>query len=131
MENIEQIYDDFTNILSDEKLKKLAEKHGIVDKRIRRLPVVTFFWLMILSACIPSVRGGLMQLVAFFVASSCQLSPGVKAVSLTRMAISKKLKGGLPQKLYIRTLCLLCSQVQRSPVFYLFISAPFRPMTYF
>lgn len=92
MENIEQIYDDFTNILSDEELKKLAEKHGIVDKRIRRLPVVTFFWLMILSACIPGVRGGLMQLVAFFVASFCQIFPAVKAVSLTRMAISKKLK---------------------------------------
>lgn len=92
MENIEQIYDDFTNILSVEELKKLAEKHGIVDKRIRRLPVFTFFWLMILSACIPGVRGGLMQLVAFFIASFCQLFPAGKAVSLTRMAISKKLK---------------------------------------
>ncbi len=92
MENIEQIFDDFTNILSDEELRKLAEKHGIVDKRVRRLPVVTFFWLMILSACIPGVRGGLMQLVAFFIASFCQLFPAVKAVSLTRMAISKKLK---------------------------------------
>ena len=92
MENIEQIYDDFTNILSDEELKKLAEKYGIVDKRIRRLPIVTFFWLMILSACIPGVRGGLMQLVAFFIASFCQLFPAQKALSLTRMAISKKLK---------------------------------------
>ena len=92
MENIEQIYDDFTNILSEEELKKLAEKYGIVDKRIRRLPVVTFFWLMILSACIPGVRGGLMQLVAFFIASFCQLFPAQKALSLTRMAISKKLK---------------------------------------
>ncbi len=92
MENIEQIYDDFTNILSDEELKKLSEKYGIVDKRIRRLPVVTFFWLMILSACIPGVRGGLMQLVAFFIASFCQIFPAQKALSLTRMAISKKLK---------------------------------------
>ncbi len=92
MENIEQIYDDFTNILSEEELKKLAEKYGIVDKRIRRLPVFTFFWLMILSACIPGVRGGLMQLVAFFIASFCQLFPAQKALSLTRMAISKKLK---------------------------------------
>ncbi len=74
MEKIEQIYNDFTNILSAEELKKLAEKYGIVDKRIRRLPVFTFFWLMILSACTPSVRGGLMQLVAFFIASFCQLS---------------------------------------------------------
>lgn len=92
MENIEQIYDDFTNILSAEELKRLAEKYGIVDKRIRRLPIVTFFWLMILSACIPGVRGGLMQLVAFFIASFCQLFPAQKALSLTRMAISKKLK---------------------------------------
>jgi hypothetical protein len=92
MENIDQIYDDFTNILSEEELKKLAEKYGIVDKRIRRLPVVTFFWLMILSACVPGVRGGLMQLVAFFIASFCQIFPAQKALSLTRMAISKKLK---------------------------------------
>ncbi len=33
-----------------------------------------------------------MQLVAFFMASFCQLFPAEKAVSLTRMAISKKLK---------------------------------------
>ena len=92
MENIEQIYDDFTNILSKEELEKLAEKYDIVDKRIRRLPVVTFFWLIVLSACIPGVRGGLMQLVAFFIASFCQLFPTQKALSLTRMAISKKLK---------------------------------------
>ena len=92
MENIEQIYDDFTNILSEEELKNLAEEYGIVDKRIRRLPVFTFFWLMILSACTPGVRGGLMHLVAFFIASFCQLFPAGKAVSLTRMAISKKLK---------------------------------------
>jgi hypothetical protein len=92
MENIEQIYDDFTNILSEEELKRLAEEYGIVDRRIRRLPVVTFFWLMILSACIPGVRGGLMQLVAFFIASFCQIFPAQKALSLTRMAISKKLK---------------------------------------
>ncbi len=92
MENIEQIYDDFTNILSDEELKRLACKYDIMDKRIRHLPVVTFFWLMILSACIPGVRGGLMQLVAFFIASFYQLFPTQKAVSLTRMAISKKLK---------------------------------------
>ena len=92
MENIEHVYDDFTNILSEEELKRLAEKYDIVDKRIRRLPVVTFFWLMILSVCIPGVRGGLMQLVAFFIASFCQLFPAQKALSLTRMAISKKLK---------------------------------------
>jgi hypothetical protein len=33
-----------------------------------------------------------MQLVAFFIASFCQLFPAQKALSLTRMAISKKLK---------------------------------------
>ena len=92
MENVEQIYDDFTNILSEEELKRLAEKHGIVDMRIRHLPVSTFFWLMILSASRPGIRGGLMQLVAFFIASFYQLFPAEKAVSLTRMAISKKLK---------------------------------------
>jgi hypothetical protein len=92
MRNIGQIYDDFANILSNEELESLAEKYGIVDKRIRRLPIRIFFWLMVLSACIPTSRGGLMQLVAFFIASLCQLFPAVKALSLTRMAISKKLK---------------------------------------
>jgi hypothetical protein len=92
MKNIEQIYDDFTNILSNEGLESLAEEYGIVDKRIRRLPVRIFFWLMVLSACIPAARGELMQLVAFFIASFCQLFPTDRAVSLTRMAISKKLK---------------------------------------
>jgi len=92
MKNIGQIYDDFANILSNEELESLAEKYGIVDKRIRRLPIRIFFWLMVLSACIPTSRGGLMQLVAFFIASLCQLFPAVGALSLTRMAISKKLK---------------------------------------
>jgi len=92
MKNIEQIYDDFVNILSNGELENLAEKYGIADKRIRRLPVRIFFWLMVLSACIPTARGGLMQLVAFFIASFCQLFPVEKALSLTRMAISKKLK---------------------------------------
>jgi hypothetical protein len=89
---IEQIYDDFVDIISNEELESLAEKYDIVDKRIRRLPIRIFFWLMVLSACIPGVRGGLMQLVAFFIASFCQLFPSEKALSLTKMAISKKLK---------------------------------------
>ena len=92
MENIKQIYDDFAKILSNEELEKLAEKYDIVDKRIRRLPIRIFFWLMVISACIPAIRGGLMQLVAFFIASFCQLFPGENILSLTRMAISKKLK---------------------------------------
>lgn len=92
MENIEKIYDEFTNILSKDELIKLARKYDIVDKRTRLLPITTFFWLMILSACIPAVRGGLMQLVAFFIASFCLIFPTENALSLTRMAISKKLK---------------------------------------
>jgi IS4 transposase len=92
MKNIEQLYDDFANILSNDELESLAAEYGVVDKRIRRLPVRIFFWLMVLSACIPATRGGLMQLVAFFIASLCQLFPTQGVVSLTRMAISKKLK---------------------------------------
>jgi hypothetical protein len=92
MDNIGQIYDDFVNILSNEELESLAEKYDIVDRRIRRLPIRIFFWLMVLSACIPATRGGLMQLVAFFIASFCQLFPADRVLSLTRMSISKKLK---------------------------------------
>ena len=51
MENIEQTYDDFTNILSNEELENLAKKYNVVDKRKRRLPVCIFFWLMVLSGC--------------------------------------------------------------------------------
>ena len=92
MENIEQIYNDFAEILSNEELENLAEKYNIVDKRIRRLAISIFFWLMVISACIPATRGGLIQLVGFFVASFCQIFPAESILSLTRMAISKKLK---------------------------------------
>lgn len=37
MKNIEQIYDDFVHILSDEELESLGERYGIVDKRILRI----------------------------------------------------------------------------------------------
>jgi len=43
MKNIEQTYDDFVHILSNEELESLAEKYGIVDRRIRRLPIRIFF----------------------------------------------------------------------------------------
>ena len=91
MENIKQIYDDFASLLSNEELRRLGEKYRIVDERVRRLPICIFFWLMVISASIPAARGGLMQLVAFFIAAFCQLFPTQKALSLTRMAISKKL----------------------------------------
>ena len=66
MENIEQIHDDFTNILSKDELIKLAEKYDIVDKRTRLLPITTFFWLMVLSAfpyweCFISYQDGYQQ----------------------------------------------------------------------
>jgi hypothetical protein len=48
MKNVEQIYDDFAKILSNDELEGLAEKYDIVDKRIRRLPVCVFFWLMVI-----------------------------------------------------------------------------------
>jgi hypothetical protein len=47
----------------------------------------------VLSASQPTVRGTLFQLVAFFVAALGALFPMAQAVTLTKMALSHKLKG--------------------------------------
>lgn len=93
MKELEQQLDAFCDILSDEKLQQLAEKYDVADKRIRRLPIKLFFWLMILSNTQPKARGCLFQLVAFFIAGLTKLFPTHNAITLSRMAISKKLKG--------------------------------------
>jgi len=93
MEKLEQQLESFCEILSDEQLQQYAEKYDVADKRIRRLPIKVFFWLMVLSNTQPKVRGCLFQLVAFFIAALTKLFPTDDAISLSKMAISRKLKG--------------------------------------
>lgn len=65
MEELEQPLESFCEILEDEQLQQLAEKYDAADRRIRRLPIQVFFWLIVLSNTQPKARGCLFQLVAF------------------------------------------------------------------
>ena len=92
MESFEDQYEQFTEVLSEEELRRFAEEYGVADQRERKLPLRIFFWLVVLSAGQPTVRGGLLQLVAFFVAALSGLFPMAQTVTLTKMALSLKLK---------------------------------------
>lgn len=81
----------FTELLSNAELDTLADRYGVADQRERKLPLRIFFWLMVLSASQPTVRGGLFLLVAFFVAALSGLVPMAHAITLTKMALSLKL----------------------------------------
>lgn len=93
MEALEQNYQEFTDLLSEEELHELALRYGAAEQRKRKLPIRIFFWLMVLSASQSTVRGGLFQLVAFFVGALTQLFPARQAFSLTKMALSKRMSG--------------------------------------
>lgn len=93
MELPEERYRAFAQILSDGELKCLAAQYDVVDQRERRLPIRIVFWLMVLSASQPGVRGSLFQLAAFFVGAMTGLFPTHQVVRLSKMALSKKLKG--------------------------------------
>jgi len=92
MAPLEAQYQQFTEVLSEEELRLLADQYGVVDQRERKLPLRIFFWLMVLSASQPTARGALFQLVAFFVAALSGLFPTAQAFTLTKMALSHKLK---------------------------------------
>lgn len=83
----------FQDILSDTELGSLFEKYGVKDIRDRKLSVYHFFWLIILSAAEPSVRGSLLQLIGFFLGAivlfpSRQVKVGGK---LSKTAVSQRL----------------------------------------
>lgn len=92
MDTLQAQYQQFTEVLSEEELRRLADQYGVADQRERKLPIRIFFWLMVLSAGQPAVRGALFQLVAFFVAALSGLFPTAQAFTLTKMALSLKLK---------------------------------------
>ncbi len=83
----------FQEILSDDDLDALFVKFNIEDKRKRKLFVRCFFWLMIFSAAEPSRRGSMLQLIGFFLGAIAILFPESNVTSLSKAAVSKRLKG--------------------------------------
>lgn len=82
----------FQEILSDAELTALFVKHGVEDERKRKLFVRCFFWLMVFSAGEPSRRGCLLQLIGFFLGAAVLLFPESEVSSLSKNAVSKRLK---------------------------------------
>ena len=82
----------FQEVLSDDELAALLAKHGVQDKRKRKLFVRCFFWLMVFSAGEPSRRGSLLQLIGFFLGAMALLFPEAAVSSLSKNAVSKRLK---------------------------------------
>lgn len=83
-------YTQFQQILSNEHLEAVAERFGALETRKRCLPIVRFFWLMVLSHTKPTTRGTLSALVAFFTTALVSLWPNQLTPHLSRMAISTK-----------------------------------------
>lgn len=83
----------FQEILSDAELATLFAKHHVQDERERKLVVRCFFWLMVFSAAEPARRGSLLQLIGFFLGAIALLFPETKVTSLSKNAVSKRLKG--------------------------------------
>ena len=92
-ESIEKEQMKFQEILTDEELEKLFAKYNVKDERRRKLYVRWFFWLMVLSAGEPSRRGSIVSLIGFFLGAIALLYPESKITSLSKMAVSKRLKG--------------------------------------
>ena len=92
MDTLEDQYQQYTEVISEEELRRLAGESWVVEQRARRLPLRILFWLIVLSAGQPTVRGARFQLVAFFVASLSGLFPMAQTLTLTKMALSHKLK---------------------------------------
>ena len=89
--DVKEAFNKFATVLSEDEIKKLAEKYGVEDERERKLLVVPFFWLMLLSAMKSGPRGGLSNMVSFFTATFYLIYPEMPVMGLSRMAISKKL----------------------------------------
>jgi len=82
----------FQEILSNDELDALFVKHHVRDERKRKLFVRCFFWLMVFSAGEPSRRGSLLQLIGFFLGAIDLLFPEAAVTSLSKTAVSKRLR---------------------------------------
>ena len=89
--DVKEVFYEFSVILSEDAIVERAKEYGVEDKRKRKLTVVPFFWLMVLSAVESAPRGCLSKLVALFTASFSPIYPGNQVPGLSRMALSKKL----------------------------------------
>ena len=93
IDTLQESYTSFLDVLTDTELVALFEKYGIKDIRERKLSVYHFFWLIILSASEPSVRGCIVQLIGFFF-GAIALFPSLQAKiggKLSKTAVSKRL----------------------------------------
>jgi len=86
-------YEHFQDILSDDELNALFKKFTVIDERVRKLPVLKFFWLMVLSAAEPGNRGSLLLLIGFYLGSIVLLfkDTGSSITSVSKKALSKRL----------------------------------------
>ncbi len=91
-ESVKKDHIVFQEILTDDELAALFAKHHVQDERKRKLFVHCFFWLMIFSAGEPSHRGSLLQLIGFFLGAIALLFPESNVTTLTKSAMSKRLK---------------------------------------
>ena len=89
--NVKEMFHKCSAFLSEDAIVELAKEEGVEDKRKKKLTVVPFFWLMVLSAIESAPRGCLSKRVAFFTASFSAIQPGDQVTGLSRMALSKKL----------------------------------------
>ncbi len=89
---LEKQLSDFTNILSDEKIIEVAKTCKVIDQRRRLVPIECFFWLTVLSNVQSAFRGCLMNLVSFFCTAFVCLFPSREIITVSRMALSKKMK---------------------------------------
>jgi len=91
-ETVQEDQNNFQQIMSDSQLADLFNKHGVQDERKRKLFVRCFFWLMVFSAAEPSRRGSMLTLIGFFLGAIALLYPEEKVDSLSKNAVSKRLK---------------------------------------
>ena len=91
-ETLQEDQNTFQQILSDSQLANLFKKYSVQDERKRKLVVRCFFWLMVFSAAEPSRRGSLLGLIGFFLGAMALLYPEEKVNSLSKNAVSKRLK---------------------------------------
>lgn len=92
-ETVKKDHIAFQEILTDDELDALFAKFHVQDERKRKLFVRCFFWLMIFSAGEPSHRGSLLQLIGFFLGAAALLFPKSNITTLSKTAVSKRLKG--------------------------------------
>ena len=91
-ESLKKDHIGFQEILSDDELAALFAKYHVQDERKRKLFVRCFFWLMVFSAGETSHRGSLLQLIGFFLGAAALLFPESKVTTLSKSAMSKRLK---------------------------------------